>query len=81
MVSRQERGTQHDAKLLFKGIQQNWASDDETAKHLMRMLDIVVVVGGGDGGGGGAPICTGREYSMKLRDGRRAGVVKSAAAT
>ena len=45
------------------------------------MLDIVVVVGGGDGGGGGAPICTGREYSMKLRDGRRAGVVKSAAAT
>ena len=49
------------------------------------MLDIVVVGGGcgggGGGGDGGAPICTGREYSMKLRDGRRAGVVKSAAAT
>ena len=47
------------------------------------MLDIVVVGGGrgGCGSGSGAPICTGREYSMKLRDGRRAGVVKSAAAT
>ena len=52
------------------------------------MLDIVGGSGSGsgsggvgDGGGGGAPICTGREYSMKLRDGRRAGVVKSAAAT
>ena len=46
------------------------------------MLDIVVGGdGGGNGSGSGAPICTGREYSMKLRDGRRAGVVKSAAAT
>ena len=63
------------------GLQMMKQRNIECFKVLMRMLDIVVVVGGGDGGGGGAPICTGREYSMKLRDGRRAGVVKSAAAT
>ena len=65
------------------GLQMMKQQNSKQFKVLRRMLDIVVVGGGrgGCGSGSGAPICTGREYSMKLRDGRRAGVVKSAAAT